>query len=161
MMPARQWNHSWEEMAKAPSVRLVLKVGKNEAFGEGLSSEDSSAKDRVTYATLPCPRLQQNTSMNWGVGQRSGFCTQRSEKGRWKPPSNKTLTSLTSGASEPWCTLTDAVIGGARSPVFTVAGQGAVGAPASLSAHAVTVDTWNKAHGQGWVRSRWGGRLGW
>ena len=40
-------------MAKAPSVRLVLKVGKNEAFGEGLSSEDSSAKDRVTSPLSP------------------------------------------------------------------------------------------------------------
>ena len=54
---------------------------------------------------------------------------------------SETLTSLTSGASEPWRTLTDAVIGGAGSPVFTVAGQGAVGAPAPLSTHAVTVDT--------------------
>lgn len=54
---------------------------------------------------------------------------------------NETLTSLTSGASEPWRTLTDAVIGGAGSPVFTVAGKGAVGAPAPLSTHAVTVDS--------------------
>lgn len=60
----------------------------------------------------------------------------------------ETLTSLTSGASEPWRTLTDAVIGGAGSPVFTVARKGAVGAPAPLSTHAVTVDTWNEAHGK-------------
>lgn len=56
-------------------------------------------------------------------------------------PINKTLTSLTSGASEPWRTLADAVIGGAGSPVFTVAGKGAVGAPAPLGTHAVTADT--------------------
>lgn len=49
--------------------------------------------------------------------------------------------SLAGGASEPRRTLTDAVVRGARGPVFTVAGQGAVGAPASLGAHAVTVDT--------------------
>lgn len=48
---------------------------------------------------------------------------------------------LTSGATEAWCTLADAIVRGARSPIFTVAGQGAVGAPASLSTHAVTVDT--------------------
>lgn len=49
--------------------------------------------------------------------------------------------SLTRGASEPWRALTDAIIWGARSPIFAVAGQRAVGAPASLSTHAVTVDT--------------------
>lgn len=41
-------------MARAPSVRLVLKDGKNEAFGAGLWSKDSSVKDRMTYAT-PLP----------------------------------------------------------------------------------------------------------
>lgn len=72
-------------------------------------------------------------------------------------PPKETLTSLTSGASEPWRTLTDAIIGGARSPIFTVAGKGAVGAPASLSTHAVTVDTCNDAHSKA---EREAGRVG-
>lgn len=48
---------------------------------------------------------------------------------------------LAGGASEPRRALADAIVGGAGSPVFTVAGQGAVGTPASLGTHAVTVDT--------------------
>lgn len=156
MVPVRQWNHYWEEMARAPSVRLVLKDGENEAFGAGLRSKDSSIKDRVTYIPPLCPRLQQIISMNWEMIILYTW----SEKGRWEVPANKTLTSLTSGASEPWRTLADAVIGGAGSPVFTVAGKGAVGAPAPLGTHAVTVDTWKEAHGQSWVRGWEGGRLG-
>lgn len=49
--------------------------------------------------------------------------------------------SLTRGASESGCALTDAVIRRTRSPVFTMAGQRAVRTPAPLGAHAVTVHT--------------------
>lgn len=41
-------------MARAPSVSLVLQDGKNEAFGAGLWSKDSSVKDRMPYAS-PLP----------------------------------------------------------------------------------------------------------
>lgn len=65
MVPMRQWNHYWEEMARAPSVRFVLKDGENEAFGAGLRSKDSSIKDRATYITPVGPRLQQIISTDW------------------------------------------------------------------------------------------------
>lgn len=57
------------------------------------------------------------------------------------PIKTRGADSLASGASESRCTFTDAVVGGTRSPVFTVAGQRAVRAPAPLGAHAVTVHT--------------------
>lgn len=57
------------------------------------------------------------------------------------PIETRRTDSLTSGASEPRRTLTDAVVWGARSSIFTVARQRTVGAPAPLSTHAVTVDT--------------------
>ena len=41
-------------MTRAPSVSLVLQDGKNEAFGAGLWSKDSSVKDRMPY-TSPLP----------------------------------------------------------------------------------------------------------
>lgn len=141
----RQWSNYWEEMVKSPSVRLVLKAGKNEALGEVLSTQ--FCKGQVNHYTLFCLQVQQDITINWEVGQRSLFCTWCPGKGRWKLLPNETLTPLTSGATEAWCTLADAIVRGARSPIFTVAGQGAVGAPASLSTHAVTVDTYNNAHG--------------
>lgn len=57
------------------------------------------------------------------------------------PIKTRGADSLASGASESRSTLTEAVVRGARSSIFAVAGQGAVGAPASLGTHAVAVHT--------------------
>lgn len=59
-----------------------------------------------------------------------------------------TLTYLTSGPSVSWGTFTGALVRGAGGPVLTVTGQGAVGTPAALLAHTITVDTWKHTHKQ-------------
>ena len=142
----------WRE---PPSVRLVLKVGRNKTR----DVPSRTALQRTGWPiTLPSALDCNSIWLRTGKWDRED-ATHTVPGGETGAAALGALTSLTGGASEPRCTLTDAVVRGARGPVLTVAGQRAVGAPASLSTHAVTVDTWNKACGQGWVRGWAGGRL--
>lgn len=155
MMPTRQGNHHWEKWLEPPSVLLVLKVGWNKTR-DALSR---TALQRTRWPN-PLPSALDCSSTSLRTEERDREDATHTVPWReMGAAALGALTSLTGGASEPRRTLTDAIIGGARGAVFTVAGQRAVGAPASLGAHAVTVDTWNSTHGQGWVRGWAGGRL--
>lgn len=157
MMPMRHWNHYGEGKAKAPSVRLILKVETNKALGQCYQGQLPKWQEDLLESSPHSTATEQHQELRWGTETINLHAV--TEQGRQTFPPNETLTSLTRGASEPRCTLTDAIIRGAWSPVFAVAGQRAVGAPAALRTHAVTVDTWNNAHGQGWVRGSGGWHL--
>lgn len=144
--PVRRGTRLRAVAADPPRITLTRSVNgvTGSIVGTGTDSRtvfSKSATGTHFIAEGACEARQAVTQACDVVAGPTAVHTLRARLAAAMPIKSRGADPLTGGASEPRCTLTDAVIRGARSPVFTVAGQGAVGAPATLSTHAVTVDT--------------------
>lgn len=144
--PVRRGTRLRAVTADPPWVTLTRSVNgiTGSIVGTGTNSctvFPKSAAGTHFIAEGACEARQAVTQACDVVAGPTAMHTLRARLAAAMPIKTRGADSLTSGASEPWRTLTDAVIRGAGSPIFTVAGKGAVGAPAPLSTHAVTVDS--------------------
>lgn len=144
--PVGGWTRLRAVTANPPRVTLTRSVNRvtGSVVGTGTNSctvFPKSATGTHFIAEGTCEARQAVTQARDVVAGPAAVHTLWACLAAAMPIKTRGADSLTSGASEPWCTLTDAVVRGARGSVFAVAGQRAVGAPASLSTHAVTVDT--------------------